>query len=616
MKHAITKIILTLYFLIEFIKSSSFIETEINEKIKVYDEILNNSDDVNNIEKFIKKLVLLKDDVTETDNIGYLIKEKLIFKINKILLKIKHFYDDSKTDEDPLNVIYIQQQLNVERLNDITFIFDYLINYNQSDHTIIHNAILSIIKLLSINKKILQRIKVFLIIPDHIRIQSTNQNVNILKYKQNDQKYSRIFSYLLNKVQTTYIFFGDRYKPPESFIYNNDYTLEHFIKTFTSLLDVLESNNIANAISTGLIRNEDFEITSICAESIFKYYSLKYKIQNVDFSNDYINCDYIYKGNFMGSVRHFITIYNKLQYFDSDNLFFNNLFLELNLKNYKIMMSTKIVLDVASKDSYAKNKSIEIFSLNNNKVEENFHCFMQKHEIEIVKVYDESKSLSFKYKIDDCKILKLKCKKNSLSKYHAIPRCCRQIITNFIARLENECQKNKVLFELDSGTLLGAVKFSSSLPWEIDGDISYFNEHHENLRRVLMILRKKFGYYYGYEKPPGEKSQGKFLVYAKPYWIELYGMPKNHFKDTLNTTIQQTKIKIDDSWVSSPVSPGLWVRNRYGRNIFKHALSWRYLGLEHSFMSYSNQLHRGYCPVFGYHSCMSALGNDGNFQYD
>ena len=150
MKHAITKIILTLYFLIEFIKSSSFIETEINEKIKVYDEILNNSDDVNNIEKFIKKLVLLKDDVTETDNIGYLIKEKLIFKINKILLKIKHFYDDSKTDEDPLNVIYIQQQLNVERLNDITFIFDYLINYNQSDHTIIHNAILSIIKLLSI----------------------------------------------------------------------------------------------------------------------------------------------------------------------------------------------------------------------------------------------------------------------------------------------------------------------------------------------------------------------------------------------------------------------------------------------------------------------------------
>jgi hypothetical protein len=618
MRHSITSIIITLCILIEYIKASDDIEEQINKKISVYNEILNNLDDVENIKKLIKKLVLFKDNLNESINIDYLLKEKLILKINKILLKIKTFYDDSKVKEDSFDGVYIKQQLNVERLNDITFIFDYFTNYNQSEHIIAHNGILSLIKFLNTNEKILQRLKFFLIIPKNIEfiIKPPIKNVNILIYKTNEHKYSRIFSYLLNEIETRYVFFGDRYKPPESFIDDNDYTFEYFIKTFTGLLDGLESNSIANAISTGLIRNDNFEITSMCAKSILKYYSLKYEIQRVDFSNENIYCDYVYKGNFLGSVRHFITIFDKIQFFDSDNLFFNNLFLELNLKNYRIMSSPKIVLDVAARQSYAKNKSIEIFSLNIKKVKEDFPYFMQKHEIELFKVYDESKSLLFNYKIDDCKVLKLNCKKNSLSRFHALPRCCREIISNFIIRLENECQKHNVTFELDSGTLLGAVKFSNTLPWEIDGDISYFNENHENLRTVLKILKEKYGYYYGYEKLPGQKSQGQFLVYARPYWIELYGMPRKHFKDTLNSTIQQTKIKLDDAWVSSPVSPGLWVRNRYGVNLFKHALSWRYTGLQHSFMSYSNQINNGYCPIYGYHSCMSALGNDGNFQYN
>ncbi len=56
--------------------------------------------------------------------------------------------------------------------------------------------------------------------------------------------------------------------------------------------------------------------------------------------------------------------------------------------------------------------------------------------------------------------------------------------------------------ELDSGTLLGAVKFSSSLPWEIDGDLTYFCEDHERLKIVLESLYRKYGYYYGFEKKP------------------------------------------------------------------------------------------------------------------
>ena len=611
---------------IQFIAASNGNEAEINKKIEAYTEILTSFDEIKNIKQFIKKLVHLKEQINESIEVLYLQKQKLILKIDKILLKIKNFFVNDNAisiNNDLVSKVQTKNEINVERLNDITFIFDYFLNYNKNERKFIHNAIVNLVNLLN-NNSVFGKINVFIIIPkdiDHIfeATKNLNKNVNILRYKKNNHQYSRIFTYLLNQIDTKYVFFGNKYMPPKSIIINNpDYAFQYFIKSITSLLDVLKTNHQANAIATGLIRNINSEIISVCAKSILKYYSLKYELLNVNSADDFIHCDYIYKGNFLARTRHLITIYNKLQYFDSDDLFFNNLFLELKLKNYQILLNPNVVFDSATKSNYAKNKSIEIFSSHNTNIKsKDLTFFMQNHEIEFIEVYDERKRLIFEYKINECKILNLNCKKNSLSKYHALPRCCRQILTNFIKHFENECKKQKVLFELDSGTLLGAVKFSSTLPWEIDGDISYFSEHHEKLKIVLKLLYEKFGYYFGYEKLPVNKVKGgQFLVYAEPYWIELYGLSKEHFMDTLNSTIGQTKIKVDETWASGPVSPGLWVRNRYGVNLFKHALSWRYLGLQHSFESYSNQVNNGYCPVKGYHSCMSALGNDGNFQYN
>jgi hypothetical protein len=584
-----------------------------NEKIIIekYHEIIN-TDNIQDIKKFNKNLIDLKDNLHDSNQLDDLLKQKLIFKIDKILFKISKFFDDTKTvsqqqQQQKLEPILIKN----EKLNEITFIFDYLKNYNATEHGLIEKALTDLINLIRNTR--LNILKIYIVIPTQLEetTKISSENIKILKYNHNDYKYWSIFNYLINLVKTKYIFFGDRYAIPKTFIENNntDYSVNYFIKSFLTLSEILKSNEKANAIVSGSIRNSNFEVTSICAESTMKYYGLKYELKNIDDSTvQYYNCDYIYKGNFLTSKYHLITIFNELTYFDSNDLFFNNLYLQFKLKFYKILLCPTILIDIATRKTYMKN---EILSQNS----EDFLLLMQKHEIELISIYDEKKSLLFKYKIDDCKSLKLNCKKNSLSKFHALPRCCRQILTSFMIRFENECKLNNVLYELDSGTLLGAVKFSSTLPWEIDGDLTYFSEHHERLKIVLESLYRKYGYYYGYEKKPVNGSNGAFNAYAEPYWIELYGMPKEHFKDSLDLNIGQTKINIDGHWVNCPVSPGLWVRNRYGLNLFKHALSWRFLGLQHSFESYSNQINNAYCPKVGFHSCMSALGNDGNYQY-
>ena len=613
MKHAI--FILIVAVLIIKKKLCVGASEELNEN---YWDIIKNSNDIEDIKNLIKNLNDLKERINESEEIESLLRQNFVHKIDKILFKFKNYFDGDTELED----VQISGIASLEKLNDVTFIFDYYKNFNQSEQNLAQGSIISLINFL--DNDYLKNLKVFIVIPEFIEyvletkiVAKLRNNVKIFRFNKNGPKYWTIFNYLLNQVETSYIFFGDRYEPPHlSFTQNKDSTLETFIKSFSKLVDILNSNKKANAIAAGLIRNKNQEIIEICAKSTMKYYSLKYELHNIDLSdsfNEYLNCEYIYKGNFLASKNHLISISNTFQYFDSDYLFFNYLFLQLKLKYHKILLHPSVIFDIATRENYAKNKSFEIFS--NKFISEDFNFFMQKNEIELITVYDESKHLLFKYKVDDCKILKLSCTKSSLSKFYSLPRCCRQILTTFLKHFEVECKKKNVLFELDSGTLLGAIKFSSTLPWEIDGDITYFSENHENLRQVLDTLYNKYGYYYGFESLPVNNTRGEFHVYVKPFWVELYGLGRSYFTDTLNSTIGQTKIKVDGSWLSCPVSPGLWVRNRYGVNLFKHALSWRYLGLQHSFQTYSSKINSGYCPEVGLHSCISALGNDGNYQY-
>lgn len=55
-------------------------------------------------------------------------------------------------------------------------------------------------------------------------------------------------------------------------------------------------------------------------------------------------------------------------------------------------------------------------------------------------------------------------------------------------------QRANISFEIQHGNVMGIIKFSESLPWELDADILYDAQHKDN---VLTILQNK--------APPGVK---------------------------------------------------------------------------------------------------------------
>ena len=55
-------------------------------------------------------------------------------------------------------------------------------------------------------------------------------------------------------------------------------------------------------------------------------------------------------------------------------------------------------------------------------------------------------------------------------------------------------KENKMLCELEEGSLMGALKFNSILPWEIDGDITLHQDNFTAFGEKITELAKQQGY--------------------------------------------------------------------------------------------------------------------------
>ena len=51
------------------------------------------------------------------------------------------------------------------------------------------------------------------------------------------------------------------------------------------------------------------------------------------------------------------------------------------------------------------------------------------------------------------------------------PWCCNTALTHMLSVFDRLSEELGFHYEIDSGTLLGAVKFNNFIPWDIDGDV-------------------------------------------------------------------------------------------------------------------------------------------------
>ena len=51
------------------------------------------------------------------------------------------------------------------------------------------------------------------------------------------------------------------------------------------------------------------------------------------------------------------------------------------------------------------------------------------------------------------------------------PWCCNNALSHMLRVLDDLSHELDFHYEIDSGTLLGAVKFNNFIPWDVDGDV-------------------------------------------------------------------------------------------------------------------------------------------------
>ena len=195
----------------------------------------------------------------------------------------------------------------------------------------------------------------------------------------------------------------------------------------------------------------------------------------------------------------------------------------------------------------------------------------------------------------------------------AVPPDCRANLLDIILFTFKMCEEYKIRCELQEGTLIGAVKFNNILPWERDADITVLSEHFNKLKSLGHIFQAN-GYGMHMVSPSrccfeGVVTGGVLNIFGRGWTVEVYGQHK-----LTSPNISRTRVLMGNQWVYTPENPGLYVRNRYGKEIYKHAEHWMPTGKDSGWALY-NSGSFSKCETKGHHSCLEQFKGDGNIQF-
>ena len=113
----------------------------------------------------------------------------------------------------------------------------------------------------------------------------------------------------------------------------------------------------------------------------------------------------------------------------------------------------------------------------------------------------------------------------------------------------------------------------------------------------------------------GRKAGGKIELLADGWSIQMYGQHRVNSRGALANEHPPTKVFFSGSWLNVPFNPGLYVRNRYGREVYKHAEHWLSTGKLSGWDAYEAGMFNS-CPLKGFHGCLDQYQPDGSIQFE
>ena len=196
----------------------------------------------------------------------------------------------------------------------------------------------------------------------------------------------------------------------------------------------------------------------------------------------------------------------------------------------------------------------------------------------------------------------------------AIPPCCLENLKDALVYIFSLCDIYNIICQLQEGSVLGAVKFSSVLPWEMDADISILSQQFYQFVNLTAELQSQNytlvidEYPRGENKPfdPSKLEGGVLHIRADGWSIQVFA--QNILPESM------ARFLLNGKWLNLPENPGLYVRNRYGYEVYKHAEHWITTGQSSSWKMYKSGQFSN-CSKPHHHACLNQHIPDGNMAF-
>jgi len=209
-----------------------------------------------------------------------------------------------------------------------------------------------------------------------------------------------------------------------------------------------------------------------------------------------------------------------------------------------------------------------------------------------------------------CKEVGLSCRTGKRPKEHLMPSCCLVQMARAWKTLDEFASRYGISYELDSGTLLGAVKLRTHLPWDVDADVKFDRREYQTFFKKQNVFNAK-----GLKlKAFNAEQKGYFQIWTPEINIEMCG------SDTLTSVFLPadvrevpTKVYMLGAWVRGVANPGLYAWNKYGPNYLKHSPVSRWISHNGSMHEYP--ISWPPCPNPQHHACLNHYPIDGSTDF-
>ncbi|XP_071513580.1 uncharacterized protein [Panulirus ornatus] len=208
-----------------------------------------------------------------------------------------------------------------------------------------------------------------------------------------------------------------------------------------------------------------------------------------------------------------------------------------------------------------------------------------------------------------CENINISCEHiRAITRSLLLPSCCIDIAMKELYIMTEFAEKHGLHYELQSGSVLGAVKFGSYLPWDLDHDLYVKCDEFKN-------WYQKFGSFVESKNCTAKiKYRKRFLKILCPvFTLDIFcrnELSNKFLPAEYNNT--PTTIWFSNRWVRVSSNPGLFSRNKMGFEDLKH--------MQHSthFRDLHNPGRPGTwlpCRTPKHHACLDRFPADGNLPF-